>query len=171
MKKAFRPILLILIALVVWVTGGAYALAADTEDSITAWKQWKSIDAAIALRPLDGPDDIIEKAEIIEDRVDELKREKARLEKEIDLNRQKLQILRNQREVLRDLAEIKGGGDSQTRQRLHDLAERIRREETLLKKRKETVAELETELARWKNLAAEYREKARLLKVKEGGAQ
>jgi predicted nuclease with TOPRIM domain len=151
--------------------GGVFAFADDTVDAITAWKRWKSIEAAIALRPLDGPEDIIEKAEIIEDRADELKGEKARLEGEADLNRQKLRTLRSQREVLQDLAEIKPSGDSQTRNRLHDLAERIGREEMLLKMRRQSVDELEEELVQMKELAVEYRERAKILMIQERGAQ
>jgi len=164
-----RSVILILMALL--FMGGVYAFAGDTEDAITAWKRWKSIDAAIAVRPLDGPDDIIEKAEIIEDRADELKGEKARLEREADLNRQKLRTLRSQREVLQDLAEIKPGGDSQTRNRLQDVAERIGREEMLLRMRLQSVAELEQELIRMKGLAVEYRKKAENLMIKERGVQ
>ena len=160
----------ILILMVLLFMGGVCAFAEDTGDAITAWKRWKSIEAAIAVRPLDGPDDIIEKAEIIEDRADELKGEKARLEREADLNRQKLRTLRSQREVLQDLAEIKPGGDSQTRNRLQDVAERIGREEMLLKMRRQSAAELEEELVQMKKLAVKYREKARDLMIQERGA-
>jgi hypothetical protein len=163
-----RSVILILMALL--FMGGVCAFADDTEDAITAWKRWKSIEAAIAVRPLDGPDDIVEKAEIIEDRADELNGEKVRLEREADLNRQKLRTLRSQREVLQDLAEIKPGGDSQTRNRLHDLAGRIAREEMLLRIRRESVSELEKELVRMNELAVEYREKARDLIIQERGA-
>ena len=163
-----RSVILILMALV--FMGGVCAFADDTEDAITAWKRWKSIEAAIEVRPLDGPDDIIEKAEIIEDRADELKGEKARLQTEAELNRQKLQTLRRQRESLQDLREIKPGGDSQTRNRLYDLAERIGREERLLKMRRESAAELEKEFAHMNELALEYREKARDLMIRERGA-
>jgi hypothetical protein len=163
-----RSVILILMALL--FMGGVCAFADDTEDATTAWKRWKSIEAAITVRPLDGPDDIIEKAEIIEDRADELKGEKARLEREADLNRQKLRTLRSQREVLQDLAEIKPGGDAQTRNRLQDVAERIGREEMLLKMRRQSAAELEEELVQMNELAVEYREKARDLIIQERGA-
>jgi hypothetical protein len=162
-----RSVILILMALL--FTGGVRAFADDTEDAITAWKRWKSIEAVVEVRPLDGPDDIIEKAEIIEDRVDELKGEQARLELEADLNRQKLGSLRSQREVLQDLAEIKPAGDPQTRNRLNDLAERIGREERRLKMRRQSVDELEEELIRMRGLAVEYREKAENLVIREGG--
>ena len=169
--KAVRSATPILIALLFWAMCGSYALADDTLDSITAWQRWKSIDSAIELRPLDGPEDIIEKAEIIEDRVDALTNEKTRLEAEIELSRQKLQTLNDQRDTLQQLDEIKQGGDMQIRQRLHDLTDRIQREQNLLEKRVESVGELCVELARMRELAAEYREKARLLKLEEGGVQ
>ena len=36
------------------------------------WKTWADLSRAIELRKLDGPEDIIEKADIIEDRIDDL---------------------------------------------------------------------------------------------------
>lgn len=167
--KILRAIVLICIALVVGSTGLVHG--GDTEDAITAWKKWKSIDGAIQLRDLDGPEDILEKAEIIEDRADDLEAEKKRLESEIETSEKKLTTLHNQQQMLKDLAEIKLGGDPQTRQRLNDLVERIRREERLLQMRRQSVADLEKELARMKELAAAYHKKARELRIKEGGAQ
>ena len=171
MMTAVRSMSLILSALVIWVTAGVYAVAQETEDSITEWKRWKSIEAAVTPRPLDGPEDIIEKAEIIEDRADDLEREKARLEVEAQRGRERLRRLEDQRGVLREIEEIRLSGDSRSRQRLQDISERIRREEALLKRIGESVAGLEEELARMSALAAEYREKARLLKIKEGGTK
>ena len=162
--------IILLFVLMLWAAAGACAVADQGSDSIDAWKKWKSIDSAVVLRPLDGPEDILEKAEIIEDRTDELKTEKVRLENWNENQRKKLNTLYNQREILRDLSEIKMGGDTQIRQRLHDLTERIRREEIVAKSINASVAELDGVLVRMINLATEYREKARLLKLKEGGA-
>jgi chromosome segregation ATPase len=170
MKNA-AAIALILLALFVWAAVPAFAQKAGDENPFSAWKNWKSIEPAIALRDLDGPEDIVEKAEIIEDRIDELTREKARLEKQAASADQKIQTLSNQRQVLQDLADVQMGGDTQTRQRLQDLAERIRREKGLQRLRKGTIRELKSELSRMINLAGKYREKAREIKVKEGGAQ
>ncbi len=169
--RVSRKILILICVLMISAMGYTHAIAGEIDDSATAWKRWKNIDAAIALRPLDGPGDIIEKAEIIDDRADELDGEKIRLNNEIDTHSKKLANLRNQREILRDLADIQMGGDRQTRQRLQDLAERIRGGENQLKRRRESVLALGKELARMKNLAAMYREKARLLRIKEGSAQ
>ena len=169
MKRPFaKPLLFFTtIILIAW---SAFALADDTATSIFAWKKWKSIDAAIAIRPLDGPEDIREKAEIIADRLDELVREIARLEKEIDQNLQKIQSLRNQREVLQDLAELQQGGDSQTQQRMHELNERIQQQEQLLKLRRESLRGLGQELDRIKRLLADYQQRANSLQRREGGA-
>lgn len=163
-------IVLFLMALM-GLMGWAYAFAADSEKGVTVWKQWKSIDAAIALRPLDGPEDIIEKAEIIEDRVDAFAKESRRIDQEIEGTAGTLQTLRLQREVLMDLSEIKFGPDAQTRQRLHDLIQRIQIHESRLKKLKQSNAELQKEHIRWKTMAIQYREKARQLRLKEGGGQ
>lgn len=165
-----RNIVLLVIALTIGVTALSIASADDFKNAMTDWKQWKSIETAIALRPLDGPEDILEKVEIIEDRLDELAREKVRLKKSNDLSRQKLSTLRNHQQILQDLSDIKMGGDAQSRQRLHDLAERIRSEQTALKAKQTSFQELTNEMDRLKNLADEYRKKARLLKRKEGGA-
>ena len=53
------------------------AVVADSSRAIQgdpafSWKSWADISRAIALRPLDGPEDILEKREIIEDRLDDL---------------------------------------------------------------------------------------------------
>lgn len=154
-----------------WILGTVCAFADFSENGIFAWKKWRSIDAAVALRPLDGPEDIREKAEIIEDRIDELKREKARLQTEIALGSQKLQSLKNQKTVLQELEDVKIGSDSQGRQRLQDISERIRREEQLLKLKRKSLAELEVEITKMTSLAAEYRGKARILEIQEGGTR
>ncbi|MCZ7583120.1 MAG: hypothetical protein M5R36_07170 [Deltaproteobacteria bacterium] len=164
----FRAVPVLLLTAAISLSSAVLARA-DDAPSPDAWKQWKSIDAAIALRPLDGPDDIVEKAEIIEDRVDDLAREKTRLQAELDSGGQRLDNLRRQREALQDLAEIQRGGDPQTRQRLHDLAGRIRREETRLADLRSSLAGLEKELERMRALAADYRAKAETLKQREGG--
>lgn len=159
----------LLIALIL-LTGVVAAVdAPDDKDPTTAWKRWPSIEAAIVLRDLDGPEDIIEKAEIIEDRIDDLAREKERLDKEIAVHEQKIQALRNQREVLHDLAEIRLGGDSQTRQRLQEIAERLRKQKLLAKEKLDSLSGLKAELTRLKELASTYREKAKQLHIEEGG--
>ena len=48
------------------------AVAAPSGADLRAWTRWPSIDAAIESAPLDGPDEVLEKAEIIADRRDAL---------------------------------------------------------------------------------------------------
>ena len=151
---------------------GTSAFAADSkEQSAFAWKKWKSIQAAVALKALDGPDDILEKAEIIEDRIDLLKKEEAKLAQGLKDGRQKLKTLDNQREVLKELAEIRQGGDVQTQQRLHKIAEEIQQENHLLTLRNVSFSELKKELKRLKRLLSDYRKKAHALRMKESNVQ
>ena len=163
------PILLLVTAL--WAAVGIPAFGEETGDSVTEWTRWKSIEAATALRTLDGPEDIIEKAEIIEDRSDDLALEKDRLDGETARGRERLEHLRNQRRVLRELEELRLSSDPRSRQRLQDITERIRREESLIERIGGSMAGLEAEQARMGELAAVYREKARLLRIKEGGTK
>lgn len=165
-----EPRVCIAIILVVLAFFSAAALpvsAGESKDALGAWREWKSIDAAIAIRPLDGPEDIIERAEIIEDRVDDLAREGDRIEGIGARVRKRLTQLRNQRDVLRDLEEIRMSGDAQSRRRLQEVTVRVRREEDLLKRVEESVAELVSELIRMKDLAAGYRERAEELRNEE----
>jgi hypothetical protein len=159
-----------LLVLAIGMLGSAVAAADTDEQSIFAWKKWKSIEAAIVLRNLDGPEDILEKAEIIEDRIDMFNREKAALNKSIAVHRRMADNLKNQREVLRDLSEIRQGGDFQTQQRLHEIAEQIQQEEHLLALRKSSVADLDKELNRLKRVFAAYKKKAQQLQIKESNA-
>ncbi len=169
--KVHSYIFRVIMLLIYLGCGSVYVTADEKVNPVFAWKEWKSIDAAIALRPLDGPEDILEKVEIIQDRVDELDKEKARLVKENKISEKRLRNLISQKEVLQDLADIRMGGDSQSRQRLNDLAERIRREKRMVDMRLESISMLEKESGRLMNIIAEYGEKARLMKIKEGGVQ
>ena len=144
--------------------------AGDSGDSVDAWRSLKSIDAAIALEPLDGPEDIREKAEIIADRIDELTREKQRLQKESEQSNKIILSLRNQREILRNLTELQKERSSRDPQQLHELTERISQHEQLLQKTKTSLHDLEKELERLQNLLDEYNRKANSLQQKESSA-
>jgi len=158
----------ILTAILLLWTGLAVTAGADSvEDGINTWRQWKDIHKAIELRTLDDPADIIEKAEIIEDRVDELSREKNRLQLDRQTGTQKLRALEAERELLKDLAEVRHGGDFQTSQHLQELAERIQREEHLQKVREDSLEGLGKEIDELRKLAAQYRERAENLRNKE----
>ena len=167
---SFRRITILFIVIALSAMRHGQVFGDESTDSATAWKGWKDISTAVALRDLDGPDDIIEKAEIIDDRVDELKREKVRLKQRAEEFKKKLEIISDQRDTLRDLAETQRGGDPQTRRHIQDQTERIREIKKTLKTLSEMIPELEKELTRMKNLASAYREKARVLRLQEGGA-
>lgn len=168
MKKsaAARWLLLLLLA------GGMIiprpVAAADTTTLIDAWRNWKSIDAAIALEPLDGPEDIREKAEIIADRLDELQREAMRLARESEQDEQIIRSLRNQRDILRDLAELRHGNAAQAPQQLHELTDRIVQQEQLAKRRKDSLRDLGEVMNHLQRLLEEYKHKADALQQKEG---
>jgi len=155
------------IALVLTLLCAAGVYAGDSFESIDTWRSWKSIEAAIALAPLDGPEDIREKAEIIADRLDELKREETRLTQESEQNAQMVRSLHNQREILRNLAELQQGRGAQDPQQLHELTERIQQQEQLLKRRKKSLNDLRGETDRLQRLLEEYKQKAASLQQKE----
>ncbi len=166
----FRQIMILFIVIALSATWCELSFGDEISDSATAWKRWKDISAAIALRELDGPDDIIEKAEIIDDRVDELRRENERLKKEILKRRQRLDGLLSQKDSLQGIADIKMGGDFQMRQNLSDISDRIQATTGQIEAYGNSQAELEKQINRMSKLAMSYREKARLLHIKEGGA-
>lgn len=165
-KLAAGLFLFIFLACGALLTGSAWA--GETTASIDAWRNLKSIDAAIALAPLDGPEDIREKAEIIADRLDELQRESARLARESEQDEQIIRSLRNQRDILRDLAELRQGQHTRDPQQLHELTERILQNEQLLKRRKDSMRDLQQTMDILKGRLEEYQEKADSLQRKEG---
>jgi len=136
-------------------------------DPAHAWKTWKDLSRAIALRPLDGPEDILEKVEIIEDRIDDLLEEQKELEtawEEWDDRRQSLEL---QLEVLDDLAEVQRGGDLQLQQRMHSLREDLGKATHRMRVFKGSLKDLEKELDRLSRLEKDYREKAEDLRRRE----
>ena len=167
--SASRVAVLLLLTAALLAAAGEIWAGDDPADAADAWRRLKSIDAAIAVRPLDGPEDIQEKAEIIADRLDELSREEKKLNLAIDQNQQILQSLRTQKEVLQDLSEMQQGRDSQTLQRKHELTERIQQQEKLLKQQTDSRGELLQEKERLKNILDQYQKKADALRQHEGG--
>lgn len=136
-------------------------------DPAYAWKAWKDLSRAIALRPLDGPDDILEKAEIIIDRLDDLRREKETLRTELEKWRDRHQSLELRLEVLEDLAQVQRGGDLQLQQRLHGLREDLGKAARRMGVLKGSLEELDKELERLDDLAEEYSQKAAELRRRE----
>jgi len=163
-----RTTLFVLVILALLAAGVRPAAADNKEESIDAWRRWKDIHKAIEIRPLDVEADILEKVEIIDDRIDALEREKKRLENERRAGEQRLQSLLNQREVLKDLTETRQGADVQTSQRLHDLTDRIQREEALAGRRKSSLEDLAKEMENLRNLEIGYRARANSLRHEEG---
>ena len=135
---------------------------------LTAWQGWKDITAAIHLRPLDGPDDILEKAEIIEDRIDALSREGERIGARCALIEQALAGLLQQIEDLRELASLSGHRDSHARQRLHELSSRRHEVRTLAEGCRAAIEAMERERARLVALDRSYRARAAQLRAEEG---
>ena len=156
-------------------TAGGDSLSAAHQDSARqqkidpayAWKTWKELSLAIALRALDGPDDILEKAEIIEDRRDDLLEEKEKLNAASKEWEERHQALELQLEVLDDLAEIQRGGDLQLQQRMHSLREDRGTAARRLRVFKGSLRDLDKELDRMAGLAEEYRGKAEDLRHRE----
>jgi len=138
-------------------------------DAVAAWKRWKEIVRAIEPGDLDGPQDILEKEEIIQDRVDDLAAEDERLAGTRSQWRGRLQAALVQLEVLDDLAEIQLGGDLQLQQRLENVREDVRRGSEWLKRIDESRGELATEMKRLRELARGYLNRAEELRRQEEG--
>jgi chromosome segregation ATPase len=136
-------------------------------DPAQAWKTWKELSRAIRLRPLDGPDDILEKAEIIEDRLDDLGEARQELRTEAQEWEDRRQALELQIEVLNDLAQVQRGGDLQLQQRLHTLREDLGKAARRLGVLKGSLKELDKELYRLNGLVKEYNHKAAELRRRE----
>ena len=124
------------------------------------WKTWKDLSRAIAIRALDGPADILEKAEIVEDRRDDLLLEQEILQVQLNESKHRHQSLEIQLEVLEDLAEVKRGGDFELQQRLHNLRENIRKNERGIQGFAASLKEMEKELKRLADLVKEYKARA-----------
>ena len=133
-----------------------------------AWRNLKGIGPAVALAPLDGPEDIEEKIEIIEDRMDALLIEKKKLERILEiliLSRQSREI---QIEVLEDVSDINRRSDIQRQQRLHDLQQQFNRISRRVRAFERSLSDLENELVRLQKLAKQYRKQAETLQKNEG---
>lgn len=136
-------------------------------DPACAWKTWKDLSRAIGLRPLDGPEDILEKAEIIEDRLDDLRQEQGKLEASSKEWTDRRQALEDQLEVLADLAEVQQGGDLQMQQRLDGLRQNLREAVQRLGIVAGSLGDLQKELDRLTVLVKQYKDKAEELHRRE----
>ena len=136
-------------------------------DPVQSWRHWKDLERAIRLRPLDGPEDILEKAAIIEDRIDDLSRVQETLLQLSQDWTSKQESLELQLEMLEDLAKVQLGGDLQLQQRLHVLRERRRMATHSTGLVSESLEDLAIELARQRARVEEYRTKAEDLRRRE----
>ena len=136
-------------------------------DPALAWQGWKDLARAIALRPLDGPGDILEKAEIVQDRIDDLQEERRKIEEVGEEWEERRQGLELQREMLDDLAELQRGGDLQLQQRMHGLREELGKASRRLRILEGSLGDLGRELDRLNGIVKQYAEKAEDLRRRE----
>ena len=136
-------------------------------DPALAWQGWKDLSRAIALRPLDGPGDILEKAEIVQDRIDDLQEERRKIEEVGEEWEERRQGLELQREMLDDLAELQRGGDLQLQQRMHGLREELGKASRRLRILEGSLGDLGRELDRLNGIVKQYAEKAEDLRRRE----
>ena len=134
---------------------------------LQAWRSLKDIGPAVAIAPLDGPDDIVEKIEIIQDRMDALLIEKRKLVIIVDLLTTGRQSQETQIEVLEDLSEINPTSDMQLQQRLHDLQQQFNTLSRRIRAYKHSLTDLENEYAGLENLSKRYQKQAQKLQKDE----
>ena len=134
------------------------------------WTAWPDLERAIALRPLDGPDDIGEKADIIADRLDTLGGAGEVLQKRLEDWEQRHAGLEVQTESLEDLVAVQRGADVQLQQRLHGLRADLRLAAQRRRLLQTVLTALKQEEARLRTLLETYRDKAEEIKRREGGS-
>ena len=136
-------------------------------DPAFSWMSWQDLTPAISLRELDGPEDILEKADIIKDRLDALSSEQELLGAVLTEWKDRQSSFAIQIEVLDDLAKIQRGGDLQLQQRLHNMREgrrvAVQRVQLLTK----AIALLKVELVRLQDLIEDYNRTAEQLRRQE----
>ncbi len=144
-------------------------LVSVRNDSIQlhAWRSLKDIAPAVAIAPLDGPDDIFEKIEIIQDRMDALLTEKKKLVIIVELLTTGRQSQEAQIEVLEDLSEINRTSDMQLQQRLHDLQQQSNILSRRIRAYKRSLTDLKNEYAGLENLSKRYQKQAQKLQKDE----
>ncbi|MBT4096092.1 MAG: hypothetical protein HOM68_28780 [Gemmatimonadetes bacterium] len=140
-------------------------------DPLQPWRQWPSIDRAVELGRLDGPTDILEKGEIIADRLDDLRREDAMLDSLKQIWEGRDLALAGQLEVLEDLADLQLGGDLQLQQRIQTVRDNAT--ETLRWRERIATAtnQLDSRITRLQLRADEYKRRADQLRRLEEEAR
>lgn len=149
------------------VTVGQDSAAAIPVDPAYVWKTWPNLSRAIELQKLDGPEDIIEKADIIQDRIDELAQEREKLATARQEWSDKNDALEIQLEVLEDLAKVQLGGDLQLQQRMHRMREGRNTSATQLEVLTRSIGELDIEVGGLTDMVTDYKQQATQLKRRE----
>ena len=145
------------------------ATAATPADPAYIWKTWKNLSRAIELQKLDGPEDIIEKADIIKDRIDDLSEEQEQLATIRQEWSDRADALEIQLEVLEDLAKVQLGGDLQLQQRMHRMREGRSMATNRLEVLTRSIRELDTEVGELAEMVTEYHKQAAELQRREAG--
>ena len=153
--------------LVLAVLSAAPVWAQEAVEPATRWQGWKDIGPAIELKELDGPEDVVEKADIIRDRIDALDRERERLVAVQGEARARVRAIEAEREHLEDLASLHAKPDRAFRQRLHSLHERLQRARHRVAMIGGSLEALATELGRLRALDESYQRRARRLGEEE----
>lgn len=133
------------------------ASARDDSLRYSSWRGLPTIAPAIAVAPLDGPEDLREKIEIIEDRIDLLATERKRIVYALKALTQSRQAQELQLEMLEDLSQINCESDVQLQQRLHDLQHQLSQYIRRIQAYEHAFAALENELDHLKGFAQQYR--------------
>jgi hypothetical protein len=148
-------------------TAAVAAADSTTADPSFDWTRWPDIAAAIALQPLDGPEDILEKQEIIDDRIDDLTARGGALDTLAGAWTDRHRAMSTQLEVLDDLAEVQLGGDLEFQQRIESVREEVLQAAQQMTRIGSARRQLEAEVARLRALADDYRDQALRLREQE----
>jgi hypothetical protein len=136
-------------------------------DPLWTWATWPDIGPAIALETLDGPADILEKEEIIADRIDALVAEDGRLDTVEITWRDRSLALAAQLEVLEDLAGLQIDGDLESQQRLDAIRQDLLEAQRLVARVEGSRAGLSQQLVKLQALSLDYRTRAARLRTRE----
>ncbi|MDA0337137.1 MAG: hypothetical protein O2782_18400 [bacterium] len=136
-------------------------------DPAWAWWRWPPVHAAIAIAPLDGPQDILAKEEILADRIDALVIEAARLDTLAAAWQARSVAMTAQLEVLEDLADVQLGGDLEFQQRTGSVREEVVQAAEQITTFAATRTALAEELIRLRSLSETYRQQAAQLREEE----
>jgi hypothetical protein len=136
-------------------------------DPAYIWRTWKDLSRAIQLRDLDGPEDIMGKADIIKDRIDDLSEERKKLATARQEWSDRNDALEIQLEVLEDLAKVQLGGDLQLQQRMHRMREGRSVAGNRLEVMTRSISDLDIEVGGLTEMVTQYKKQAVELRRRE----